>query len=69
VRPRSTAKGIPGGSSLRRGISYFAARIVSNPPGHRACNKDCNQRQNNFPSIKRVHDYKKQRETIKSDLF
>ena len=39
------------------------------PAGHRACDKDCNQRQNNFPSMKRVHDYKKQRETIKSDLF
>src|SRR6266478_10067334 len=32
ARQRSTAKGILGGRSLRRGISYFAARIVNNPP-------------------------------------
>src|SRR5436309_11573377 len=37
--------------------------------GHPARNKDCNQRQNDFPSIYRVHGYKKQRGSTKSDLF
>src|SRR6266700_2067276 len=37
--------------------------------GHPARNKDCNQRQNDFPSIYRVHGYKKQRGNSKSDLF
>src|SRR6266567_3549006 len=34
-----------------------------------ASNKDCNQRQNDFPSLYRVHDYKKQTGSTKSDLF
>src|SRR6266540_3049028 len=36
---------------------------------HPARNKDCNQRQNDFPSIYRVHANKKQRGSTKSHLF